>query len=48
VASHIGVELGIPTIGVAKNLHLLAEEGEIFQKGELFTAKLALLQKKVK
>jgi deoxyinosine 3'endonuclease (endonuclease V) len=47
VASHIGVQLGVPTIGVAKNLHLLAEEGEIFEKGELYRQRLALLSKKV-
>jgi hypothetical protein len=47
VASHIGVQLGVPTIGVAKNLHLLAEEGEIFEKGELYRQRLVLLSKKV-
>ncbi len=47
MASHIGVQLGVPTVGVAKNLHLLAEEGEIFEKGELYRQRLALLSKKV-
>ncbi len=47
MASHIGVQLGVPTIGVAKNLHLLAEEGEIFEKGDLYKQRLALLSKKV-
>jgi deoxyinosine 3'endonuclease (endonuclease V) len=41
------VQLGVPTIGVAKNLHLLAEEGEIFEKGELYRQRLALLSQKV-
>ncbi len=47
MASHIGVQLGLPTVGVAKNLHLLAEEGEIFEKGDLYRQRLALLSKKV-
>lgn len=46
IASHIGVQLAIPTIGVAKNLHFLAEEGGIFQKGELYHSKLAQLTNK--
>jgi deoxyinosine 3'endonuclease (endonuclease V) len=32
IASHLGVELGIPSIGVAKNLHMLQELGEIDRK----------------
>lgn len=32
IASHLGVELGIPSIGVAKNLHMLPELGEIDKK----------------